>query len=125
MRSTFTLGIVLTIDVEGTLYSLSWLLLSCTHADGGHYFVVVKAASEKSVFGASLSEIECVDDSGLNIPAVLVVMKRYLYDNQGLTQEGALSVTCLCYVCVCVTMSNTQACTLGGWLISCGSVWFV
>jgi hypothetical protein len=57
---------------------------------GGHYFIAVKAASEKSAFGAPLNEIDLVDDNGLHIPAVLVVMKRYLYDQQGLNQEGSL-----------------------------------
>jgi len=56
--------------------------------DGAHYFVIVKAVSEKSVFGAPVTEIECVEDNGRMIPAVLVVMKRYLYDQQALDLEG-------------------------------------
>lgn len=59
--------------------------------------MVVKAVSERSVFGAPISDIECVDDNGLNIPAVLVVMKRYLYDQQGLNQEGATPADPLTY----------------------------
>lgn len=69
-----------------------FFFLSFTHrtnTDGGHYFIAVKAVSERSAFGAPLNEIDLVDDNGLMIPAVLVVMKRYLYDQQGLNQEGA------------------------------------
>jgi len=51
---------------------------------------LISINSEKSIFGMDISELgRVVDaDNGLSIPSVLYTMKRYLYENGGLTQEG-------------------------------------
>jgi len=54
----------------------------------GRYFLVINFESEKSVFGVDFSELPLTEDNGQNVPTVLVTMKKYLYDNGGLEQEG-------------------------------------
>jgi len=76
VRTTTKLRKVITIEAEG----------------GCKYFVVISIDSEKSVFGVGMNEIECVDDNGLQVPAVLVTLRNYLYAHDGLKGEGVFRV---------------------------------
>lgn len=76
VRTTMKLRKVVTIELEG----------------GCKYFIVISLDSEKSVFGVRVDELECVEDNGVRIPQVLATLRNYLYNHQGLNQEGVFRV---------------------------------
>eukprot|EP01103_Thecamoeba_quadrilineata_P019517 TRINITY_DN7938_c0_g1_i1.p1 TRINITY_DN7938_c0_g1~~TRINITY_DN7938_c0_g1_i1.p1 ORF type:complete len:479 (+),score=84.73 TRINITY_DN7938_c0_g1_i1:32-1468(+) len=72
IKTTLLLRQVICVDVEGV----------------GRYFLIINFESEKSLFGVDFSELPLTNDNGLTVPTVLVTMKKYLYENGGLEQEG-------------------------------------
>jgi len=72
IRSTTKMSHVVIFELEG----------------GQRFFIVLRAESEKSVFGMDVSDLDKVDDGGLQIPVVLVALKKYLLEHNGLSAEG-------------------------------------
>jgi hypothetical protein len=59
--------------------------------EGGHrFYIIVRAESEKSVFGVDPKELPLVMDTSINaeIPAVLLSMKKHLYERNALAKQG-------------------------------------
>jgi len=67
-RSTIMINHVISVELE----------------NGPRYFLVIKAQSEKSVFGVQLSDLDIIEDFDLKVPSVLVTMRNYLYDNDAI-----------------------------------------
>eukprot|EP01089_Gocevia_fonbrunei_P003793 TRINITY_DN1373_c0_g1_i3.p1 TRINITY_DN1373_c0_g1~~TRINITY_DN1373_c0_g1_i3.p1 ORF type:complete len:293 (-),score=44.49 TRINITY_DN1373_c0_g1_i3:54-932(-) len=72
VNTTCELQQIISLDVEGL----------------GRHFLIVKLASEKSVFGVNPEELDLINDNNHEVPSVLVTMKNYLLDNNGLHKEG-------------------------------------
>jgi hypothetical protein len=85
LRAVLRFGCVLMLDVEGGL----------TH------FVVIRASSERSVFGQELQLVQLLPDgnTGLRAPAPLLALKRALLEpaspHEGLRTEGVFRVAAL------------------------------
>ncbi|KAJ5066122.1 rho gtpase-activating protein gaca [Anaeramoeba ignava] len=61
--------------------------------EGLQYFLPIFLQTEKSIFGSPLEDLTFVQDGDYYVPEVLVNMKNFLYENDGLLLEGIFRVS--------------------------------
>jgi len=76
-RNPISLRHIVSLEIEG----------------GQRFYIILEGKSVKSVFGIDPSSLEMVIDMGKQIPAVLVIIKKHLYENEFFTKEGIFFLT--------------------------------